>query len=86
MNFKMSDRKVKDLLNGESVIVLDGGFSYNCLVEWTLADFMDDVPPFVEVNFNERCEGDTMYFTADLNEDLFEGVVGGRVYLFKVVE
>ena len=72
MSLKISNRKIKDLLNGESVIVLSGGFSYNCTVEWTLADFMDDNPPFVEVNFNERCEGDTIYFTSDLSGLLYE--------------
>lgn len=72
MCFKKSNRKVGDLLNGERVVVIDGGFAYNTTVEWGLADFLDDKPPFVEVNFNERCEGDTMYFTSDLDESLYE--------------
>ena len=37
MNFKLSERKVKDLLSGEEVILLSGRFVYNTLVEWTLA-------------------------------------------------
>ena len=49
MNFKLSERKVQDLLNGEEVILLSGRFAYNTLVEWVLADFLDDVPPFLEV-------------------------------------
>lgn len=72
MNFKVSNRKVKDLLNNESVIVLSEGFAYNTVVEWTLADFMEDKPPFVEVNFNERCEGDTIYYTSNLESGLYE--------------
>lgn len=72
MNFKVSNRRVKDLLNNESVIVLSEGFAYNTIVEWTLADFMEDEPPFVEVNFNDRCEGDTIYYTDNLNSELFE--------------
>ena len=72
MNFKKSDKQVKDLLNGEEVVVLSGGFAYNTLVEWTLADFMDNVPPFVEVNFNERCEAETIYYTSDLETPLYE--------------
>lgn len=72
MNIKKSEKKVKDLINGESVIVFSDGFSYNTIVEWTLADFMEDEPPFVEVCFNERCEGDTIYYTSDLDQELFE--------------
>ena len=72
MNFKKSDKQVKDLLNGEEVVVLSGGFAYNTLVEWTLADFMEDSPPFVEVNFNERCEDETIYYTSDLETPLYE--------------
>lgn len=82
MIFKSSNRKVKDLLNGEEVILLSGRFAYNTIVEWTLADFLDDVPPFVEVCFNERTEGDTVYNTADLGHDLYE--VNGLIFIFEV--
>lgn len=82
MCFKKSNRKVRDLLNGECVVVIDGGFAYNTIVEWSLADFLDDKPPFVEVNFNERCEGDTMYFTSNLDESLYEF----NELIFKVVD
>ena len=73
MNFKLSERKVKDLLNGEEVILLSGRFAYNTLVEWVLADFLDDVPPFLEVCFNERMEGDTVYHTANVEH-------GSKIY------
>lgn len=81
MNFKLSKRKVKDLLNGDEVILLSGRFAYNTTVEWTLADFLDDVPPFVEVCFNERTVGDTVYNTADLEHDLYE--VNELVFIFE---
>lgn len=82
MNFKLSERKVKDLLNGEEVILLSGRFAYNTLVEWTLADFLEDVPPFVEVCFNERTVGDTIYNTANLEHHLYE--VNGLIFIFEV--
>ena len=81
MNFKLSDRKVKDLLNGEGVILLSGRFAYNTIVEWTLADFLDDVPPFVEVCFNERIVGDTVYNTADLEHNLYE--INGLIFILE---
>ena len=80
MNFKLSERKVKDLLNGEEVILLSGRFAYNTLVEWALADFLDDVPPFLEVCFNERMEGDTVYHTANVEHDLYE--LNGLIFIF----
>ena len=81
MNFKLSERKVKDLLNGEEVILLSGRFVYNTLVEWVLADFLDDVPPFLEVCFNERMEGDTVYHTANVEHDLYE--LNGLIFIFE---
>ena len=72
MNFKLSDRKVKDLLNGEDVVVISDKLFYNCIVKWELADFDDTRPPFVEVCFNERCEEDTIYFTDNLEQDVYE--------------
>lgn len=71
MNINKSEKKVRDLVNGDSVIVFSEGFAYNTTVEWTLADFMEDEPPFVEVCFNERCEEDTIYYTSDLDRELF---------------
>ena len=81
MNFKLSGRKVKDLLNGEEVTLLSGRFAYNTLVEWVLADFLDDVPPFLEVCFNERMEGDTVYHTANVEHDLYE--LNGLIFIFE---
>ena len=80
MNFKLSERKVKDLLNGEEVVLLSERFAYNTLVEWSLADFLDDIPPFLEVCFNERMEGDTVYHTANVNHDLYE--LNGLIFIF----
>lgn len=80
MNFKLSERKVKDLLNGEEVILLSGRFVYNTLVEWVLADFLEDIPPFLEVCFNERMEGDTVYHTANVEHDLYE--LNGLIFIF----
>lgn len=82
MNFKLSERKVKDLLNGEEVILLSGRFAYNTIVEWTLVDFLDDVPPFLEVCFNERSEGESIYYTTNLEHELYE--VNGLVFIFEV--
>lgn len=81
MNFKLSERKVKDLLNGEEVILLSGRFVYNTIVEWVLADFLDDVPPFLEVCFNERVEGDTVYHTSNVEHDLYE--LNGLIFIFE---
>ena len=81
MNFKLSERKVKDLLNGEEVVLLSERFAYNTLVEWSLADFLDDIPPFLEVCFNERMEGDTVYHTANVNHDLYE--LNGLIFIFE---
>lgn len=72
MNFKLSDRKIKDLLNDEDVVVISDKLFYNCIVKWELADFDDTKPPFMEVCFNERSEEDTIYFTDNLEKELYE--------------
>lgn len=73
MYFKKTQRKFKDLLNGESVIVLSGEFAFNTTVKWEIADYLDDVPPFLEITFIERTEdSDAVYYTKDLDKDVYQ--------------
>ena len=73
MYFKKTERKLKDLLNNESVVVMSDGFVFNTVVKWELADHLDDVPPFLEINFVERTEDEeSIYYTKDLDQDVYD--------------
>lgn len=70
-----SGSKVGKLLNGDEVIVIitDGAYKggHTTKVKYELADFMDDEPPFMEILFVDKYD-DTVYFTADMRETVYE--------------
>lgn len=70
-----SGKKVGELLNKDEVIVIitDGAYKggHTTKVKYELADFMDDEPPFMEVLFVDKYD-DTVYFTADMSEVVYE--------------
>ena len=70
MNFKVSSKPVKHLLNGTEVVVLSGKFVFNTVVEWQLADFSDEVPPYLEVLFVDRCTEETILCVSNLDHEL----------------
>lgn len=72
MNFKVSSKPVKHLLNGTEVVVLSGKFVFNTVVEWQLADFSDEVPPYLEVLFVERCTEETILCVSNLDQEVYE--------------
>lgn len=72
MNFKVSSKPVNHLLNGTEVVVLSGKFVFNTVVEWQLADFSDEVPPYLEVLFVERCTEETILCVSNLDQEVYE--------------
>lgn len=72
MNFKVSSKPIKHLLNGTEVVVLSGKFVFNTVVEWQLADFSDEVPPYLEVLFVERCTEETILCVSNLDQEVYE--------------
>ena len=70
-----SGKVVGKLLNGDEVIVIitDGAYKggHTTKVKYELADFMDDEPPFMEILFIDKYD-DTVYFTADMTETVYE--------------
>ena len=72
MNFKVSSKPVKHLLNGTEVVVLSGKFVFNTVVEWQLADFSDEFPPYLEVLFVERCTEETILCVSNLDQEVYE--------------
>lgn len=72
MNFKVSSKPVKHLLNGTEVVVLSGKFVFNTIVEWQLADFSDEVPPYLEVLFVDRCTEETILCVSNLDQEVYE--------------
>ena len=72
MNFKVSSKSVKHLLNGTEVVVLSGKFVFNTVVEWQLADFSDEVPPYLEVLFVDRCTEETILCVSNLDQEVYE--------------
>lgn len=72
MNFKVSSKPVKQLLNGTEVVVLSGKFVFNTVVEWQLADFSDEVPPYLEVLFVDRCTEETILCVSNLDQEVYE--------------
>lgn len=72
MNFKVSSKPVKHLLNGTEVVVLSGKFVFNTVVEWQLADFSDEVPPYLEVLFVDRCTEETILCVSNLDQEVYE--------------
>lgn len=72
MNFKVSSKPVKHLLNGTDVVVLSGKFVFNTVVEWQLADFSDEVPPYLEVLFVDRCTEETILCVSNLDQEVYE--------------
>ena len=77
MNFNVSDKQVKDLLNGTEVIVFSGKFVFNTIVEWHLADHLEDAPPFLEVLFVDRCTEEVILCVSNLDQVVYdlEGVL-----------
>ena len=72
MNFKVSSKPIKHLLNGTEVVVLSGKFVFNTVVEWQLADFSDEVPPYLEVLFVDRCTEETILCVSNLDQEVYE--------------
>lgn len=77
MTFKIetTGKKVSDLLNGETVIVIhttgwrEG--AETTTVRYELADFMDDEPPFMEILFVDKYDN-VVYFTEDMDEPVYD--------------
>ena len=70
-----SGKTVGKLLNDDEVVVIitDGAYKggHTTKVKYELADFMDDEPPFMEILFVDKYD-DTVYFTADMLEPVYE--------------
>ena len=77
MNFNISDKHVKHLLNGTEVVVFSGNFVFNTIVEWHLADHLEDAPPFLEVLFVDRCTEEVILCVSNLDQVVYdlEGVL-----------
>ena len=77
MNFNISDKQVKHLLNGTEVVVFSGNFVFNTIVEWHLADHLEDAPPFLEVLFVDRCTEEAILCVSNLEQVVYdlEGVL-----------
>lgn len=77
MYFKVSDKQVKHLLNGTEVVVFSGKFVFNTIVEWHLADHLEDAPPFLEVLFVDRCTEEAILCVSNLEQVVYdlEGVL-----------
>ena len=77
MNFNISDKQVKHLLNGAEVVVFSGNFVFNTIVEWHLADHLEDAPPFLEVLFVDRCTEEAILCVSNLDQVVYdlEGVL-----------
>ena len=77
MNFNMSGKQVRHLLNGTEVVVFSGKFVFNTIVEWHLADHLEDVPPFLEVLFVDRCTEEAILCVSNLDQVVYdlEGVL-----------
>ena len=77
MYFKVSDKQVKHLLNGTEVVVFSGKFVFNTVVEWHLADHLEDAPPFLEVLFVDRCTEEAILCVSNLDQVVYdlEGVL-----------
>ena len=77
MNFNISDKQVKHLLNGTEVVVFSGKFVFNTIVEWHLADHLEDAPPFLEVLFVDRCTEEAILCVSNLDQVVYdlEGVL-----------
>ena len=77
MNFNISDKQVKHLLNGTEVVVFSGNFVFNTIVEWHLADHLEDSPPFLEVLFVDRCTEEVILCVSNLDQVVYdlEGVL-----------
>ena len=72
MNFNVSDKQVKHLLNGAEVVVFSGKFVFNTIVEWHLADHLEDAPPFLEVLFVDRCTEEAILCVSNLDKVVYE--------------
>ena len=55
-DLKISNKKIKDLVRGEMVIVIYNGIATTTFYDSDVADYVDDEPPFTEHLFNERSE------------------------------
>ena len=77
MNFNISDKQVKHLLSGTEVVVFSGNFVFNTIVEWHLADHLEDAPPFLEVLFVDRCTEEAILCVSNLDQVVYdlEGVL-----------
>ena len=77
MYFKVSDKQVKHLLIGTEVVVFSGKFVFNTIVEWHLADHLEDAPPFLEVLFVDRCTEEAILCVSNLDQVVYdlEGVL-----------
>ena len=77
MYFKVSDKQVKHLLNGTEVVVFSGKFVFNTIVEWHLADHLEDAPPFLEVLLVDRCTEEAILCVSNLDQVVYdlEGVL-----------
>lgn len=72
MNFNISDKQVKHLLSGTEVVVFSGKFVFNTIVEWHLADHLEDAPPFLEVLFVDRCTEEAILCVSNLDKVVYE--------------
>ena len=71
-NKDVSDKQVKHLLNGTEVVVFSGKFVFNTIVEWHLADHLEDAPPFLEVLFVDRCTEEAILCVSNLDKVVYE--------------
>ena len=77
MNLNVAYKQVKHLLNGTEVVVFSGKFVFNTIVEWHLADHLEDAPPFLEVLFVDRCTEEAILCVSNLDQVVYdlEGVL-----------
>ena len=60
------------MLNGTEVVVFSGNFVFNTIVEWHLADHLEDAPPFLEVLFVDRCTEEAILCVSNLDKVVYE--------------
>lgn len=71
-DIKINGKMVKHLLNGTEVFVFSGKSVFNTIVEWHLADHLEDVRPFLEVLFVDRCTEEAILSVSNLDQVVYE--------------
>lgn len=52
--------------------MFSGKFVFNTIVEWHLADHLEDAPPFLEVLFVDRCTEEAVLCVSNLDKVVYE--------------